>query len=217
MIKAAICDDEPKTLDCLCERISKEFNRRGAEIRIEKFTSGSEFLGANKIESFDVFFLDIDMPEMGGFDIAEKINNIGEPLIIFVTSHDELVFSSLRFRPFGFMRKTYLENELPQTAEAVRIEITKRNSGSKFAFQTKTGEVFADLSNVEYIESYGHWLKVHIKDNKQLECYGSLSDFEKRLEKYDFVRTHKSYLVNCKFIFEIEKNKLYLTIRPQYR
>lgn len=210
MIKAAICDDDPTTLDYLHNHISKGFKRQGAEIQIDTFTSGQDFLNSHEAKPFDTIFLDIDMPEISGFDIAEKINEIGEPLIIFVTSHDELVFSSIKFRPFRFIRKTYLENELPETLEAVITEATKRNSGSKFAFQTKSGEVFVDLGNVEYIEIYGHWLKVHIKDDDPLECYGSLSDFEKQLEKYDFVRTHKSFLVNCKFIFAIEKNQVIL-------
>lgn len=210
MIRAAICDDEPTILDYLHDHISKEFKRQGAEFRIDKFTSGKDFLNAHKAEPFNAIFLDIDMPEISGFDIAKKINEIGEPLIIFVTSHDELVFSSIRFRPFRFIRKTYLNNELPETLEAVIAEVTKRNSGSKFVFQTKSGEVLTALGNVEYIEIYGHWLKVHIKDDDPLECYGSLSDFEKQLEGYDFVRTHKSFLVNCKFIFAIEKNQVIL-------
>lgn len=210
MIKAAICDDEAAILNRLREHISSEFARLGAEISVEGFSSGEEFLSAHNENAFDAVFLDIDMPEIGGFDIAERINSIGEPLIVFVTSHDELVFSSIRFRPFRFIRKAYLENELPETAEAVRNELAKRSSARKFTFQAKNGEVFVDLGAVEYIEIYGHWLKVHIKDDKPLECYGSLSDFEKRLGEFNFVRTHKSYLINCKFIYAIEKNQVVL-------
>lgn len=210
MIRAAICDDEPTMLDSLYEHISAEFKRQGAEFRIDKFTSGKDFLSAHKAEPFNAIFLDIDMPEISGFDIAERINKISEPLIIFVTSHDELVFSSIKFRPFRFIRKSYLDNELSETLDAVIAEVTKRNTGSKFVFQAKSGEVITDLGNVEYIEIYGHWLKVHIKDDEPLECYGSLSDFEKQLEEYDFVRTHKSFLVNCKYIFAIEKNQVIL-------
>lgn len=210
MIRAAICDDDPTILNYLHEHISKEFSRQGSEVQINKFTSGNNFLNAHEAKLFDTVFLDIDMPEISGFDIAEKINEISEPLIIFVTSHDELVFSSIKFRPFRFIRKTYLDNELPETLGAVINEVTKRNSGSKFVFQTKSGEVLTALGDVEYIEIYGHRLKVHIKDDEPLECYGSLSDFEKLLEEYDFVRTHKSFLVNCKFIFAIEKNQVIL-------
>lgn len=210
MIRAAICDDEQTIIDILHKNIVNELEQQGVLFCIQTFTSGKEFLSIHEDNPFDTIFLDIDMPEISGFDIAERINKIGEPLIIFVTSHDELVFSSIKFRPFRFIRKSYLDNELPETLYAVIAEVTKRNTGSKFVFQAKSGEVITDLGNVEYIEIYGHWLKVHIKDNEPLECYGSLSDFEKQLEEYDFVRTHKSFLVNCKYIFAIEKNQVIL-------
>ena len=51
---------------------------------------------------------------------------------------------------------------------------------------------------------------VHIKGNDCLECYGSLSYMEHELNDYDFVRTHKSYLVNCKYIYSIERNQIML-------
>ena len=210
MIRVAICDDEPAMLDCFCERISEEFKRQGEDIQISKFTSGQDFLNFQKAEPFDAVFLDIDMPEMSGFDIAERINGIGDTLIVFVTSYDELVYSSLKFRPFRFIRKSYLDIELSETLNSVTAEVLKLKGSRKFTFQSKAGETFVDLQNVIYIEIYGHWLRVYIKDDEPLDCYGSLTDFEKQLEKYDFVRTHKSYLVNCKYIFSIEKNQVIL-------
>ncbi len=89
-------------------------------------------------------------------------------------------------------------------------EVTKQNSEKKYVFQTRFGKTFVNLGSVEYIEVYGHWLRVCIKDGEPLECYGSLSDLEKELGDHDFVRTHKSFLVNCKFIFSIERNQVIL-------
>ncbi len=210
MIRAAICDDEPTILDYLHEHISLEFKHQDADIHIDKYTSGKDFLNAHKGEPFDVVFLDIDMPEISGFEIAGHINDISDALIVFVTLHDELVYSSLKFRPFRFIRKAYLDNELPETLESIITETAKRNLDSKFVFQTKSGEAFVDLNNVIYIEIYGHWLRVCLKDGEPLECYGSLTSFERELEKLDFVRKHKSFLVNCKYIFSIEKNQVVL-------
>lgn len=210
MIRAAICDDEPTILEQLRGHIFDEFKRQGAVIRLDTFTSGQEFLDAHANEPFDVVFLDIDMPEISGFDVAGRISRAEHTLIVFVTMHDELVYSSFQFQPFRFIRKAYLENELPGIMEAVVNEVTKQNSERKYAFQTRFGETFVNLGNVEYIEIYGHWLRVCIKDGEPLECYGSLSDLEKELDNHDFVRTHKSFLVNCKFIFSIERNQVIL-------
>lgn len=210
MLKIAVCDDDKAMLRVLTDKIGEIYKQNSIAFEIRSFLSGTNFLNSHKEHSFDVVFLDIDMPEVNGFDIAEQVNNSGETLIVFVTSHDELVYSSIKFRPFRFIRKNYLETELGETLTAANTELMKRNSARKFMFQTKSGEVFEDLQLVEYIEIFGHWLLVHIKDNKSLECYGSLSDMERELNNYDFVRTHKSYLVNCRYIYSIEKNQLVL-------
>ena len=206
MITAAICDDEKAMLDRLNECILTECRRQEVEINIEKFTSGEALLKALKENTFDVIFLDIDMPQINGFDIAEKINT----LIVFVTSHDELVYSSIKFRPFRFIRKAYLESELPETLAAVNTEISKRNAGRKFPFRTKNGEVFLDVGDIEYIEIFGHTLLVSVSDGGSVECYGSLSTLEEQLAAFDFVRVHKSYLVNLKYIYSIEKTQIVL-------
>lgn len=213
MIRAAICDDDTVMLERLGGQISEGFKKLGTEAAVEGFTSGEDFLRAHNAEPFGAVFLDIDMPRISGFDIAESIN--GSVLIIFVTSHDELVYSSIKFQPFRFIRKTCLDSELPETLSAVHAELTKRELGRRFVFKTGAGETFADLSDVQYIEIYGHRIKVHFDKGEPIECCGSLSVLEKELAAHDFVRTHKSYLVNCKFIFSIERGCVVLDDRTE--
>lgn len=210
MLKIAVCDDDKTMLATIENKIDISYKQNNTEHEIHTFLSGKNFLNSHKKSHFDVVFLDIDMPETNGFDIAEQVNSISETLIVFVTSHDELVYSSIKFRPFRFIRKSYLETELNEVLTAVNAEFMKRCAERKFMFQTKFSEVFVDLSLVEYIEIYGHQLMVHLKDNECLECYGSLSDMERELNNFDFVRTHKSYLVNCKYIYSIEKSQIML-------
>lgn len=210
MLRIAVCDDNETMLRSLTDKISETYKQNSMTFEIRSFISGEIFLNSHKEHPFDVVFLDIDMPTISGFDIAEQVNNADETLIVFVTSHDELVYSSIKFRPFRFIRKSYLETELNEVLADVNAELLKRNAARKFMFQAKSGEVFVDLSLVEYIEIYSHWLIVHLKDNECLECYGSLSNMEHELSNYDFVRTHKSYIVNCKYIYSIEKNQIVL-------
>lgn len=206
MIRAAICDDESTMLDYLYEHISKEFERQKANVQIDKYTSGKVFLNAHKAEPYDVVFLDIDMPKISGFDVAEKISE--KALIIFVTTHDELVYSSLKFQPFRFLRKTHLDNELSETLSAVIEYIAKRSAEKKIEFQTKERKVYLLANEIEYIEVYGHWLRVVVTNGEPIECYGSLSEFEKILVPVGFVRTYKSYLVNLKYVYSMEKTKV---------
>ena len=109
MIRAAICDDEPAMLDYLCEHIAEEFKRQGEDIQIAKFTSGNDFLNAQKAEPFDVVFLDIRMPDMDGFEVATELRKLTEKTyIIFITTENALVYDSFCFQPFDFIPKTLM-------------------------------------------------------------------------------------------------------------
>ncbi len=218
MLKAAICDDEPVFLEDFREKLNSCAAKFHIDVDLISYDNGRSLTA--DLSEYDAVFLDIDMPDISGFDIAEQIGGACDTLIIFVTSHDELVFSSLKFRPFRFIRKTYLESELPEALLSIKEEIARRRSESKFAIKTKTGESFVNLRSVIYIEIYGHWLRVHVKDGKPLECYGALTSLEKQLDEYDFVRTHRSFLVNSRYIYSIERNQVTLddgTIIPLSR
>lgn len=208
MIRIAVCDDDRDFTERMKLLIEQYFTEQDAESDIVIFNSGGDFLSENT--DYNAVFLDIDMPDVGGFDIAEQISDKSNTLIVFVTTHDELVYSSLKFRPFRFVRKAYLEEELLETMEAVKKEILKLSANKKFMLQTKKGEFLLDVDNIEYIEIYTHSIQVYTVDGEILECYGSLSALEKQLNAFDFVRTHKSYLVNCRYIFSIEKNRIIL-------
>lgn len=206
MIRIAVCDDDREFSTRLKLMINKHFTEQAVEFYTTVFNSGTDFL-SDKTE-YNAVFLDIDMPNIGGFEIAEKLNS--DVLIVFVTAHDELVYSSLKFRPFRFIRKGHLENELSEVLADLNKEIFKNNADKKFMIQAKSGEVVLNIDDIEYIEIYGHQIRIIIAGGAPLECYGSLSVLEKQLIDFDFVRTHKSYLVNCKYIFSIEKNRIIL-------
>lgn len=208
MIRAAICDDENTVLDYLYEHVSKEFEKQGVDVHIDKYISGRNFLNAHKKEQYDAVFLDIDMPEISGFDVSEKISE--KALIIFVTTHDELVFSSLKFQPFRFIRKSYIDNEIEETVKAISDKVLKNRANRRIKFQTREKEIYIFASNIEYIEVYDHWLRVYTNGDKTIECYGSLLEFEKTLAPIGFARTHKSYLVNLKYLNSIEKSQVIL-------
>lgn len=211
MIKIAMCDDDRDFSERIKLLIDQYFLTQSIDSDVLIFSGGNCFLTANT--DYNAVFLDIDMPDISGFDVAEQINN--DTLIVFVTTHDELVYSSLKFRPFRFIRKAYLEEELPEALDAIQKETLKRSAGKKFMLQTKNGEVLLNVNEIEYIEIYGHWLRVYLAGGDTLECYGSLSVLEEQLDRFDFARTHKSYLVNCHYIFSIQKNRIILDDRTE--
>lgn len=207
-MRIAICDDDADFAGKLKRLVERELIKLHTEPDILIYHDGGVLLAEHP--ACDAVFLDIDMPDVGGFDIAGESGLLGDALIVFVSRHDELVYSSLQFRPFRFIRKSHLESELPESIDSLKRVVCKRNAGKKFRFLARTGEVFLDLREVAYIEIYGHWLHVCVAGGGNIECYGSLSELERQLEPFGFLRTHKSYLVNCRYIYSIEKRQIIL-------
>ena len=195
-MRIAVCDDDNALLKMLEKAITDAFSKFTDEFDVRIFSDGKALLDEHKKAQFDIVFLDIDMPVISGFDVADNLNKDSEALIVFLTSHDELVYSSIKFQPFRFIRKSCLRDELTEAVEALINAFSKRMMGTKYKFQTKDGDVFIDLQKIIYIEIYGHWLKIYTDSGETIECYGSLSSLEKQLTEFDFIRTHKSYLVN---------------------
>lgn len=204
----AICDDDVKFAEELKSLADDGFAALNTQADFSVYNDGATFV--REIPKCDAVFLDIDMPGINGFEVAEKINCIGDSFIVFVTSYDELVYSSIKFRPFRFIRKSHLKSELPEAVAALNSAILKRTAGKRFKLRTKTTDIFLNVGEIKYLETFGHWIRVYLQSGKMLECYGSLVDMEERLSGLDFVRTHKSYLVNCRYVYSIARGRVIL-------
>ena len=145
-MRIAVCDDNKVTLDFLCEEIGREFSKTKADFSLDVFENGADFLSQHEKTPFDIVFLDIDMPTINGFEIAERINKNNSSLIVFVTSHDELVYSSFKFQPFRFIRKNHITAELPETVKASAEKYIQRTAARNFEVRTSFGNVFLDLT-----------------------------------------------------------------------
>ena len=107
MLKIAVCDDNESFLETLKKIISESARDYFKDIKVQCFNNGQRLLYQHKRLFFDVIFLDIDMPEFTGFDVAEILRKQRRDCyIIFVTNHNELVYGSMEFQPFYFIQKS---------------------------------------------------------------------------------------------------------------
>lgn len=100
--KIVICDDDETFIDLLSEKIEQDFVQRKIVCLIEKYSDSRKLLDNIGAET-QLYFLDIDMPEINGMEIADKIlaKNLHSE-IIFVSNHEEMVFESFRYKPLRF-------------------------------------------------------------------------------------------------------------------
>ena len=116
MIVFGVCDDDKVFSDLLSENLRRMTVRFPEEIEcyIRTFHSAAEVLDYIALNPLDALFLDIDMPDMNGFELADALS-IKSPStrIVFVSGYDNFVYDSFRFNPGCFLRKSKIRDELP--------------------------------------------------------------------------------------------------------
>lgn len=210
-MKIAICDDDKLFTDILSEKPDEVLSKNNLRYNITSFSSGSELITAlNKsLYRFDVVFLDVDMPRVNGEEVAEYINSLKLSIpIIFVTNHDDFVFSSFKYRPFGFLRKSHIDSELEEAV--IRLYKYLYNSHQYYTFTFHGKLISLPYNKIKYIEAYGHEVIIHTTDT-DIRTTKSLSEIEKVLSAYEFIRIHKSFIANTRFVFSVERNNIILT------
>lgn len=189
-MKIFICDDEPKILSDISAKVKAML----PEAAVCEFTRETTLLKEITENNCDILLLDIDMPEISGLDIAARLTSLEKkPLLVFVTSHDELVYDSLQFHPFGFIRKSYMDKEMPRILAECVTELGSREK--HFCFHISNGDVKLPLDEILYFESDGNYLKLFSRDS-EYRFRSTLSAVENTLSDNGFIRIHKGFLVN---------------------
>lgn len=203
-----ICDDEEKDLKQIEAALRAGFQKLHVPVEpgFRLFLNGEELYRAGQKEVFDLLFLDIEMPGVNGFQLAKQFHMLNSKTgIIFVSAHESLVFDSQEYSPIWFVRKKEMERDsflaLRKYLETVLPEEEFYTAGSNLC----------QFREILYIESMGHMLKFQKTNGQLFEQYGSLKAAETTLSDRGFLRTHKSYLVNQRYIEEIGRRDIRLT------
>ena len=189
-MRICLCDDEPQML----KHISGKVKELVPNAKITEFADGRSLLAGLKEEVCDVLLLDIDLPDITGLEVAAHIENMGnKPLLIFVTSHDELVYDSLLFHPFGFIRKNFLDEELGKALFDCEKELSHREQF--FIFKSSNENIRLNTKQILYLESEGNYLKLFTVD-KEYRFRDTISVVNEQLRDKGFIRFHRGFLVN---------------------
>lgn len=210
--QAAICEDNEKSLQFLHTQLNSSFEKNSLSGSFHCYPSGKELLSAILTgKRYDLFFLDIEMPELDGLELSKKIyHNFPDALIIFISNKEELVFKTFEVHPFRFIRKNHFKEELPQLILDIKKELT--NQAGSFLTITEQGNdciYTINVYDILYVEAIRKYCRlVMVKDTIELKY--RFSDFALLLEPYGFLQPHRSYLVNWRFIFSIKKDAVLL-------
>lgn len=182
---------------------------------IGECSDGQEAVAAMRSFTPDLVFLDVQMPELNGFEVLAQLEVDRLPVIIFVTAHDQFALKAFEaqaidylLKPFEDERfyqslqraKAYLEgHESRKMHERLQSLVNSLSSQTKLITRmaVKTGGriLFIKTSEIDWIEAVGNYLNLHIGSEAHL-LRGRVSELEKRLDPNQFFRIHRSAIVN---------------------
>ena len=204
MFRIAICDDENRILEDLSRMVLELI----PDADVSAFDEGRALIDGADKAGYDVVLLDIDMPDLNGLEVAAFFQAADrKPLIIFVTSHDELVYDSLQLHPFGFVRKSYLDKELKKVLEDAVEEVSSRDK--HFFFHTASGDIKLQMDDILYFEAEGNYIKIKTGSD-EFRFRETMQALEISLKSDGFIRVHKGFLVNQEAVKIINSDKLVL-------
>ena len=213
MYHAAVCEDEKEIASYIMKTLANEFQQNNVQVEFDLFYNGNQLLSMmDEHYHFDIVFMDIEMPEIDGISICRKIRQMNEDaLVVFISNKDELVFSTFEVQPFRFVRKSHFDQLLPSLVPAIITELNRRNPAIIRIMEPRSKDLFSfDVNHIQFIEAQGKNCQIHCTNNTT-EIKISLSEIEQLLVDYDFIKPHRSYLVNYKFINAIKKNSIELS------
>ena len=198
ILKIAIIDDNPKDLDLISKVIldycqSKSF-------QIELFKSTDPYKINFNTTNLTALFLDIEMPEINGIDLAREITDQNPVMkIIFVTNMDHLVYDASRIAPFGFVRKSKLQPEIVDALNRLFKIVNKHNKS--LLIQNPEGIYKVKLDSILWASIYRNIIEIHTT-NGTIQTRSTLKSFLLQLPEC-FLKINKSFIINMNYVDEL--------------
>ncbi len=225
MIRAIIIDDEEKSrkllvnlLDLYCDNVEV----------LDLADSVESGLRAIKKHQPELIFLDIVMPDGDGFSLLAKLEKINFE-VIFTTAYGEYAIKALRENALDYLLKPIDVEELQNSIKRARKKISQRSADiestvgnklsnllekynhlnihvDKIGIPNQNGLMFISINDIALCKAEGNYTEIYFVDSSTKEVVSkTLKEFEKLLKSYNFLRVHRSYLINLNNIKEYQR------------
>jgi two-component system LytT family response regulator len=212
MNKIIIIDDEP-----LARSIVKEYLQKYPELEIAQECNDG-FEGVKAIQQYqpDLVFLDIQMPKINGFEMLELLDP--PPAVIFTTAFDEYAIKAFEAHAVDYLLKPFNQERFDKAIQKWKEQATSSQKNTNELLETasqspvqsqrivvKTGSKIKiiPVHDVHFLEAADDYVKVHTQEGSFLKNK-TMNHFERTLDGQQFVRSHRSYIVNVHQITRID-------------
>lgn len=210
MFKIVICDDDYIFCNELEEMINDILSPLSIKHEIEIFYNGISLYNFLKNNYYDLIFMDIELEDVNGIDTCKWLRKDHNPTnIVFISANEKYALDLFKVQPLDFLVKPITPTILFPVLKTA-YEETINNKKNIFTYKIKNETFKIPAAEILYFESMNRQVVIHKTDNTNITIYGILSNIEEKINKYNFLHIHKSYLVNYKHICKIESHQITL-------
>ncbi|WP_400190516.1 LytR/AlgR family response regulator transcription factor [Hymenobacter sp. B81] len=168
----------------------------------------------------ELVFLDIQMPELDGFEVLQQVWPHHQPAVVFTTAYDQYALRAFEANAMDYLLKPFNAVRFHQALERVRERLGQRHQPQLEALVRQqeqrapylrrilvkeTGRMYlVSTADIIYLDAQGNYITLHTSRGERHIIYDSLAHLETRLDPADFVRIHRSYIVNLDFVQAVE-------------
>ena len=221
-MRAVIVDDEPLARRGICQLVA---DHSDVEI-VAECTNGAEALVAVETQLPDLIFLDVQMPEIDGFEVVRRIGAERMPAVVFITAYDEFAVRAFEASAVDYLMKPVGPERFAAAMRRVRERQGEAAAVIRVAelqalltqaaplitplmVTTVKGVLRIDPTEIDWIGADDYYAVLHI-GNRHYLLRESLASLETRLPRGAFVRVHRSAIVNCRSVRELRRGAVIL-------
>lgn len=209
MIHCIAIDDEPLALQQLASYVKKVSY-------LELAGTCQSAIEARKLlekEQIDAIFIDINMPDLNGLDFVRSLDN--PPLVVFTTAYSEYAVDGFKANAIDYLLKPFDLSEFKRAAEKVKTQFELLNASQvsqvdeddAMFLKSEYKVVRVNIKDIRYIEAMSEYLRIYTTTlARPVIVLLSMKKMEERLPAAQFMRIHRSYIINLKKIREVSKN-----------
>ncbi len=198
-ISVFIAEDEQPARELLIEYLLGR-----SELKLEGMAqTGQEALEKLSQKDYDLLFLDINLPVFSGIEVLEKLDRY--PYLIFTTAYDKYAIKAFEIGVIDYLLKPFSRERFNQAVDKAILAIRENRGNLKglheigLAIKENENHYIIPFDDVVYISSHSRHVVVHTEE-KDFESATLLKNIESRLPENKFIRIHKQYVVNVKYI-----------------
>jgi DNA-binding LytR/AlgR family response regulator len=176
------------------------------QVEVDTYSDGKDVVNRllKKKEPLDILLLDIDMPKsVSGLEVAEQLRKGGdETLIIFLTAHDQYVFASIEHQPYRYIRKNFMQKELPIALSAA-FGVIAAKADREITVKTDDENRRILLSEVMYYEVFGRKVVIYLKNGAEIVTKKTIKEMLELIPDDKFIMLHRNSVVNADYVKSI--------------